>query len=278
MKAKRNVIRLHAGSQAVQSAPFLLLLIAALACCTLMIPANLFADGISTPGSTIPPEQWEKEPPMKKAPLPSQIYGLKPSPEKVLHLPPIDVDKLIEEDKRTGNFGKPVRDAIAREVNISPLTHGEWFDFDGKGSIWLLEIHVPTASGIDVQFTDVYLPEGARIYVYSPSKPDRYAGPYRGGPELWAGTIIDDKIIIELAIPVPYDHTKPPFIIKKIGHMYVPIRKTTFEYVDDPVAATCHNDATCYPDWAIEGDAVGRIYYRKGGLPYLCRKLFLLKV
>ncbi|MBM4137697.1 MAG: hypothetical protein FJ241_12845 [Nitrospira sp.] len=175
---------------------------------------------------------------------------------------------MIAEDRAAGKE-RPLRAGIHREINVSPLTHGEWFDI-GKGSIWLFEIDAPTASGIDVHFTDVYLPEGAKIYVYSPSAPEKYRGPYRGGPELWVGPISGDKIIIEVAIPVPYDHSKPPFKIEGVGHLYRPSKqKSTLENIA-PLAATCHNDATCYPDWAIEGDAVGRIYYRKGSLPYLC--------
>ncbi|MBI4685608.1 MAG: hypothetical protein HY755_10455 [Nitrospirae bacterium] len=132
---------------------------------TLIITANLFADGISIPGSTIPPEQWEK-PPAEKPLLPSQIAGIVPDPAKVLHLPPIDMDKLIAEDRAAGDFGKPLRAGIHREINASPLTHGEWFDIPGFGTIWLFEIHAPSASGIDVHFTDFYLPGGAKIYIY----------------------------------------------------------------------------------------------------------------
>ncbi|MBM4137425.1 MAG: hypothetical protein FJ241_11415 [Nitrospira sp.] len=271
MEIKRDFKRLNGSKRAQNSVHVLFLFIIFSVCCTLIIPGSLFADGISTPGSTIPPEQWEKEPPMKKPPLPSQLYNLKPSPDKVLHLPPIDVDKLIEEDRAAGK-GRPLRDAVIREINVSPLTHGEWYEI-GKGSIWLFEIHAPSAEGINIRFTDFYLPEGAKVYVYSPSSPDKYKGPYRiEGPNFGSDLVLGDRVIIELAIPIPFDHSKAPFIIKEIGHMYRPFgRKTTSERMNiTPLAATCHNDATCYPEWATEGDAVGRLVFFESGLTAYC--------
>ncbi|MBI4685607.1 MAG: choice-of-anchor D domain-containing protein [Nitrospirae bacterium] len=37
-----------------------------------------------------------------------------------------------------------------------------------------------------------------------------------------------------------------------------------------PSAASCHNDATCYPDWATEGDAVGRLKFQVDGATAYC--------
>ncbi len=249
----------------------LLLLMILFVCCVLIRPGNLLANGISTPGSTIPPELWEKKKPERKPPLPSQIVGIVPNPSKVFQLPPLDTDALRAEDEENRGPGKPLRAGIHRPINVSPETHGEWFDIDnGKGSIWLFQIHVPTAGGIRVYFTDAYLPKGARVYVYSPSQPDKYEGPFKGGPEFWAGTIWDDTVIVELAIPTPYDFSKPLFKIKSIGHFYRPMKQeSSVEFSIPPLAASCHNDATCSPAWATVGDAVGRIVIDIGeGLMY----------
>ncbi|MBI4685609.1 MAG: hypothetical protein HY755_10460 [Nitrospirae bacterium] len=202
---------------------------------------------------------------MKKGPTPAQQYNLKPSSDKVLHLPPIDVDKLIKEDETVQGKGKPHRIGSHREINASPLTHGEWYDFDGKGSIWLFEIHSPRAYAISVSFSNFYLPQGSKVYVYSPSKPDKYGGPYdnTNGPDFGSDIIWgDDKIIIELAIPIPFDRSKSPFNIKGVGHFYRhSTQNSLFESSITSLSAICHNDATCSPNWATEGDAVGRLVF-----------------
>ncbi|GBD97086.1 MAG TPA: choice-of-anchor D domain-containing protein [Nitrospirae bacterium] len=234
-------------------------------------PNHLFA--FDVPSSKIPPEQRGKKPPKRKPPLPSQVVGISVDPAKALHLTPLDVEALLEEDRIAGK-GRPLRAGIHRPINISPLTHGEWFDIDdGKGSIWLFQIHAPSAGGIRVHFTDFYIPtKGAKVYVYSPSYPDKYAGPYKWGPDFWARIIGGDTVIIELAIPTPYTPIqKPPFIIKEISHMYRPLRqKTTPESGIIPLAEPCHNDATCYPGWATEGDSVGRLVIDLGGSTAYC--------
>lgn len=244
-------------------------------CCLLIMSVNSFAsDEISPGGSRIPPEQWEKEPPMKKGPLPSQLLGLKPDSSKVLHLPPIDVDKLIEEDKAVKGKGKPARMGIHREVNASPLTHGEWYEI-GKGSIWIFEIHAPSAWGLEVHFSDFYLPEGMKVFVHSPTDTDNYDGPYSGGGpgfsggNFSSGIIGGDTVIIELFInkTSDYDYSKAPFKID-IGYLYRHRSQQSMSGSDViALAVTCHNDATCpqYSEWYSDGDALGRIIYKIGG-------------
>ncbi len=252
-----------------KAVPYLIIFLSL--CCASIIPHDLFAKPPSAPESRRASE--ERVTPKKKPLLPSQRLGISPDPSKALYLPPIDVQSLIKEDRDAGK-GRPLRVGIHRPINASPQTHGEWYDYrGGKGSVWFFQIHVESALGIRVHFTDVNLPRGARVYVYSPSHPENYSGPHVWGPSFWAGTIGGDTVIIEMAIPMPYDPygpgIKPPFIIKEISHMYGdPQSKSEFGIF--PRASSCNNDASCYPAWALEGDAVGRILIDLGGSTAYC--------
>ena len=197
-------------------------------CFSLITPYGISAnDEISTPGGTIPLEQQGPKKRIKKAPLPSQLFGLSVDPAKILHLPLLDVDALIAEDRAAGK-GRPLRAGVHREIGASPETHGEWFEIEGRGFVWLFKIHASSAAGIDIHFTKFHLPARAQVFVYSPSNPDKYDGPYKGGGkggDFWSGIVEGEEVIVELFISTPYVPGTPPFLIEGISHMYRPLRQ-----------------------------------------------------
>lgn len=238
--------------------------------CLFIFCACIFSDtSFATPDSarTIPPE-YQKETPKKKPRLPSQRLGITISPASILKLPPLDTAPLLAEDaaRRSG----PARIGVHRDLDVSPETYGEWHDIDGRGRIWLFGIHSPDAFGIWIHLSQCYLPKGAQIYLYSPSRMDKYEGSYTQGGDYWTSIIWDNTVIVEFVVPILTD-PPPFFVINKIGHIYhtvnrqLPTKKSLRQ-----AGGSCRVDATCYPEWAPEGDAVGVMAFTTMGQIAAC--------
>ena len=126
-----------------------------------------------------------------------------------------------------------------------------------------------------VQFKDMSLPAGARVFVYSPSNPNEYYGPYegRGASEngtFWTPAIKGDSAVIEYFTPAVNNSTKSPFKVPSIAHVYkdVPV-------LEDP-AASCEQEVTA--DWQNVAKSVGRIDFVTGGFIASCTGTLLNNV
>lgn len=56
------------------------------------------------------------------------------------------------------------------QVNMSPITDGKWEVLDQGDSLWRLQINASSGTHIMLLFDDFYLPEGAKLFVYSSDK------------------------------------------------------------------------------------------------------------
>ncbi len=173
-------------------------------------------------------------------------------------LPPVDVDRLRQEDAERDPWDKVLRWGVGRDIQVH-MTDGRWHDLPGIGRLWVVDVIAAEALAMRVQFSDMNLPEGATLHAYSVADNRKVAGPYGGtglfeNGEFWGPTLYGDQTRIELFVPQQADMQFAAgnefFRIGRIQHMYRDPVQEAFQDGEDRGAGPCHNDASCYPAWA----------------------------
>jgi hypothetical protein len=122
-----------------------------------------------------------------------------------------------------------------------------------------------------VHFTNMRLPKGARVFVYSLKNPEEFYGPYEGrGPAgdgaFWSPPVEGDGAVVEYFNPDPAAASEPsPFQVSEVSHIYRdPLSKATAQ----DAAGACNREVTS--EWATVAKSVGLLQFTKGTGEYLC--------
>lgn len=139
-------------------------------------------------------------------------------------LPPIDTQRLIEEDNVRGRDTKnprPLRFAVARNVNFTLNNSGTWRNLS-DGRDWRLRIQSLGAKNLNLGITRFDMPAGAKLWIYNPAH-EHVQGPYtsqnrshRGS--LWTPVIEGEEIVVEVFVPTGV--AQPVVEIRKVNHGY----------------------------------------------------------
>lgn len=194
----------------------------------------------------------------------SKIYGhLKLGAAKTKRL-----GQLSPSEQKKKKEDKVLRIGVVRPLvtPVDPISDSELYPVT-EGYIRVAGIVSEGAVAVRVQFKDMSLPAGARVFVYSPSNPNEYYGPYegRGASEngtFWTPAIKGDTAVIEYFTPAGNSSTKSPFTVTSIAHVYKDVT------VIEAPAASCEQDVT--PDWQNVAKSVGRIDFVTGGFIASC--------
>ena len=149
---------------------------------------------------------------------------------------------------------------------LDPLTDSEVYPVT-EGYIRVAGVVSEGATAVRVQFKDMSLPPGARVFVYSLSNPTEFYGPFDGRDAsadgtFWTPSMQGDTAVIEYFTPVGSSSTKTPFTVSSIAHIYKDVT-----VVADPAGA-CELDVTA--DWQNVAKSVGRIDFVTGGFVASC--------
>lgn len=187
-----------------------------------------------------------------------------------LRLPPLDMQAVLAQDAQRTAEDKVLRIGIERPLRLD-IDAGEWLDLPDGAATWVLDIVAEDALGLRVRFTGAQLPSGTRLVVFSPDDPAQVCGPYTGAGYdgsglIWADSIFQSRIRIEYYIPAgAVRPAQLPFVIDSVQHYYVnPVALPLGD------AGSCHNDVTCFSEFAAAARAVGRMTYNSGGGTALC--------
>lgn len=204
-----------------------------------------------TPGPAATAREARKAP----RPLPSEEMGVELKTVPEVRLPAIDREKLLREDAATKGPGKALRYGIGRDVRIS-ARDGGWYDLAGGRRLWVGEIVATGALGVRLHLTGK-LPAGSELAVYAPDAKEkreiRESFP-EGQGEFWTGSVFGERARIEYLAPAGASSRELPFTVDRLQHLY-----------RDPVAdlgkaaGPCHNDVSCYSEWADVARAVAGI-------------------
>jgi hypothetical protein len=209
-------------------------------------------------------------------PVPSEV----PSEEKglalrlvpeLVRLPAVDRDGLLREDAAAGRQGraKALRYGVRRALRLS-ARDGDRYDLAGGARLWVGEIVSTGALGLRLHFQELHLPAGAELAVYSPTAetvpgvfrngdprfdPDRHVEIHQARTgDFWTGSFPGDRVRIEYLAPAGAAG-EPPFTVDALQHLYL----DPIEDLAKKVAGPCHNDVSCYPEWADIARAVSGV-------------------
>ena len=184
---------------------------------------------------------------------------------EVLKLPPVDVQKLQQEDAQREGPGIPPRFAQAVTVSVSPDTHGTWETLEGDLLLWRLRIISSGALSLNLGFTRYIMPAGGALLVYTADY-NRVIGPFTAADneshgQLWTPLVPGDDIVVELTIPAA-GRSELQLELTSVNHGYEDINKAE-------KSGSCNVDVICSQgdSWRAEIRSVAR--YTIAGI-YLC--------
>jgi hypothetical protein len=212
---------------------------------------------------------------------PSERAGIALVTVAEVRLQAVDRDALLNEDAQNqrAHPTKNLRFGIARDVKLA-AGDGDWYDLGGGARLWVADVVSTEALGTRIHFKGVHLASGAELAVYSPQDrsgasgtlqngfpafdPQRHAELYQGSeaqsqrPEFWTGTLGGERVRIEYLAPAGATGTELPFAVDRLQHLYLdPVAKLAKSLVQKDDAGPCHNDVTCFPEWANAAKSVG---------------------
>lgn len=193
----------------------------------------------------------------------NRMYGhLKLGATKTKRLGPLSLSEQEKKDQKRLQIGV-VR---SLEKPLDPLSDSELYTVT-EGYIRIAGVVSEGAAAVRVQFKDMSLPAGARVFVYSLSNPDQFHGPYVGrGPSedgtFWTPAVRGDTVVIEYFTPTKTDADKAPFSVLSIAHAYKDLS------VVEKAAGSCEIDVTL--EWQTVAKSVGKIDFVSGGSLFTC--------
>jgi lysyl endopeptidase len=214
---------------------------------------------IGAPASAIPPDSFATTP---------QWVFVQPA----LASPYSDEVASASRDEFKGRLqigeSRPLAQAVVVDAWTAPTA--QWISLAGGWRSWAIDLESTGALGLKVHLESLQLPEGARLIVYNPESPQatvRIMSGKRiqGGRELWTDTLFTDKARVECQVPPNADLTSVRFVVSGLSHIYK-LPKASSQLKE----GTCHNDVSCFPDWASQAAGVAWIVFIEGGRTFLC--------
>ncbi|MBQ4420928.1 MAG: trypsin-like peptidase domain-containing protein [Bacteroidales bacterium] len=89
---------------------------------------------------------------------------------KVYEQSRLDLNLFYEEDEQNKQDSSFYRFGYKHKVNYSLDNSGEWITLDNGDRLWRLEIYCPEALSINLLYDKFWLPDGAKLFVYSADK------------------------------------------------------------------------------------------------------------
>lgn len=187
----------------------------------------------------------------KPTPPPSVEHGYAFDVVPEVHSEPIDLDAIRREDEERAQVDKVLRYGVGLDLRVV-AEHGVWLALPDGALAWAADVVASGAYGIRVRLAEVDLPAGAMLAVYDPAGASprvwRYEqrGPLGDGA-VWVPTVFAERVRVELYVPA--DAVKAgasvSFEVDGIQHVYRDPAQASWEN-----EGNCHNDVTCYSDWA----------------------------
>lgn len=167
----------------------------------------------------------------------------------------------IESSRAEISKSRRIAVGLLRRVALTPSSEGTWSELSVQSSarVWMLAVQSTGALGMRLHFSNFHLPPETRLVVYPEKHPEEAVeyteeGPFRNS-DFWSAPMFDDALILELYDGAAKTRGSVPHYFDVVGLTH------SYRYVIGPLgdAGSCNLNAVCYPDWASQGDAVGRI-------------------
>ena len=164
--------------------------------------------------------------------------------------------------------------AVSIDVSLNTTNAGQWSQLSSGETIWQLNIYAKEALALMLYYTDFYIPEGGKLYIYNAAK-THLLGAYthrtnplggRFATEFVAG---DDLTLEYVAGP---DGQQPRIEIEAIGYGYNHLAVTRSSVSLRRLSAYCEVNVNCEEGdaWQSQKKGVCYIAQRIGGKTSLC--------
>ena len=142
-------------------------------------------------------------------------------------MPAVDMNQIEKEDIRRQEENKPYRFGVHIPVKLGLDNAGEWLQLDNGDRIWRLTIRSNQAKGLQLLYSDFYIPTGGRVFLYTPDR-EQVLGAYTSRNNKVDGKFATsitygDQVIIEYVEPAAVKG-QGRLVIEKIVHAYRGIR------------------------------------------------------
>lgn len=183
-------------------------------------------------------------------------------------MPLLDRPTIAAEDTNRAANGDPARYAIPNTVSVSPWTNGTWEQLDASWSLWRLRIKSPGADHVNLGFQTFFMPDGARMQVYSSNYRHSLrpfdANDHQPTGQFWTPVVMDDDIVCEVYIPT---NQKPMLMLDMVhvgsGYRYFGAGPTATSSNDG--SGSCNIDVTCPQGVGWENEIAASAAISTGG-------------
>ena len=185
-----------------------------------------------------------------------------------------DVKDLIEADESRSAQGTPLAVAKLIDVHFNPANSGVWSTLPDGTKLWQLNLQVQGAIALILYYSDFYIPEGGKLFIYNATK-SHILGAYTqrthpSGGRFATEFVAGDELTLEyVASP---DDAMPRIEIEAIGygynHLFIHNSSVSLRRPSDP----CEVNINCEEGdiWQNQKKGVTYISQRIGGRTYLC--------
>lgn len=133
-----------------------------------------------------------------------------------------DMEIIKAEDALANAKGMAYRIGVPVKVNINPMSNGIWDYLPDGSAIWRLKITSDGAEALGLYFDDFYLPDGAKLFVYTANKQfvlGAFTSFNNTKSGVWATQMLPgDEIVIEMFLENANDDFR--FDLNEIGYFY----------------------------------------------------------
>ena len=197
------------------------------------------------------------------------------SREATIQIPvTFNVSDLIMADERQATPATPLAVATLIDVLYNPSNSGSWHTLPDGTTIWQLNLQVKGAIALILYYSDFYIPEGGKLFIYNAEK-THILGAYTqrthpSGGRFATEFVAGDELTLEyVASP---DAVMPRIEIEAIGygynHLMIQNGSVSLRRPSDP----CEVNINCEEGdaWQNQKKGVTYIAQRIGGRTYLC--------
>jgi PKD repeat protein len=192
-----------------------------------------------------------------------------------MEIAPPDLLKLAEEDNADAMLEKSYRVGIELPVSVTMENAGQFNFLPNGGRIWRLTLKCKSALGIGLNFSNLHLPEGADLFVYTPDH-NTILGSFTANEVLknnlfTTRPVYGDEITVEYYEP-EYVSKKGIIEINGLVYMYRNFDKPIPKNTSTLAADTCEVNINCSEglNWQDQKQGVVKIYSKVGQSYFWC--------
>lgn len=145
----------------------------------------------------------------------------------------LDRDQLSKEDSISKEIAAPMRVAILYPLEVNMSNAGKWQTLADSQKVWKLTINAPQSHGVIVRYSDFYIPEGGKLYVYNEdNKKDSWIYTHNQNPNggRYSNEVLSgDKITLEYVAPKA-SAEQARLNILEIGYKYREVEESFYVY------------------------------------------------